>query len=99
MASSEEFLTYVLDLTGLVGDVTYKKMMGEYLLYYKGKLFGGVYDDRFLVEIIPPLEQFGLYEDIPYSGAKPMYLVDTDDPHTVKDILDAFDKWWSRFKK
>ena len=50
MASTPEYLEYVLDLLSDVPDVTTRKMMGEYLLYASGKLFGGVYDDRFLVK-------------------------------------------------
>ena len=50
MASSEEYLAYVLDLLADVPQVTTRKMMGEYLLYAEGMLFGGVYDDRFLVK-------------------------------------------------
>ena len=53
MASSAEDLAYVLELLAGVPDVTTRKMMGEYLLYASGKLFGGVYDDRFLVKATP----------------------------------------------
>jgi len=78
MASSKEYLVYVLDLLRQVDGIGYKKMMGEYLLYADGVLFGGVYDDRFLIKATPYGK--GLNEAIPYEGAKPMLLVDTDDP-------------------
>lgn len=50
MASSKEYLTYVLELLREVGGISYKKMMGEYILYKDGKIFGGVYDERFLIK-------------------------------------------------
>ena len=78
MASSREYLNFILEqLSGLEG-VTWRAMMGEYILYYRGKIIGGIYDERFLVkptksarEKMPdaPLE-------LPYEDAKPMLLVD-----------------------
>ncbi|WP_028504988.1 TfoX/Sxy family protein [Ruminococcus sp. FC2018] len=81
MASKKGYLDFILEqLSGLDG-ITYKAMMGEFILYYQGRIFGGVYDDRFLVKptrsakrLMPtaPLE-------LPYEGAKPMLLVDDID--------------------
>ena len=88
MASDKEYLEYVLELLREVEGVTYKKMMGEYLLYKSGVLFGGVYDNRFLVKKTPSVEEFGLEEELPYDGAKPMLLVDTEDPDEIKMIVD-----------
>ena len=89
MASSNEYLIYILDLLREVDGITYKKMMGEFLLYKDGVLFGGVYDDRFLVKDMPSLENSGLEKALPYEGAKPMRLVDTDDADSVKGIVTA----------
>lgn len=63
-------------------------MMGEYLLYLNGILFGGIYDDRLLVKIVPENEQYKMSESIPYDGAKPMYLVeDVDDKEKLSKIV------------
>ena len=87
MASSKEYLIYVLELLREVKDITYKKMMGEYMLYKDGVLFGGVYDDRFLVKKTKSLEDSGLREEIPYPGAKPMLLVDSEDPDEIEELV------------
>lgn len=50
MASTKEYRDYVLEQLNLLGDISYKPMMGEYLLYYRGVLFGGIYDDRLLIK-------------------------------------------------
>ena len=87
MASSLEYLKYVLELLREVNGITYKKMMGEFMLYQNGVLFGGVYDDRFLVKKTKSLENKGLKEQIPYPNAKPMLLVDIEDPDEIKDLI------------
>ena len=87
MASSKEYLIYVLELLREVKDITYKKMMGEYMLYKDGVLFGGVYDDRFLVKKTKLLEDSGLREEIPYPGAKPMLLVDSEDSDEINESV------------
>ena len=78
MASSKEYLDYVMDQLSGLQEVTYKPMMGEYIIYYRGKIIGGIYDDRFLVkpvraalEMMPDAEM-----ETPYEGAKAMILVD-----------------------
>ena len=78
MASSKESLDYVMDQLSGLQDVAYKAMMGEYIIYYRGKIVGGIYDDRFLVKpvkaaltMMPDAEM-----EIPYEGAKEMILVD-----------------------
>lgn len=77
MASDKQFIDYVSDV--LPKDkITVKPMMGEYLLYYEGLLFGGIYDNRFLVKITAETKKFNLKKAIPYDGAKPMYEVDCD---------------------
>ena len=87
MASSLDYLTYVLELLKEVEGITYKKMMGEFLLYKDGILFGGVYDNRFLVKKSDVLSANGLKEEIPYPGAKPMLLVDSENPSEIKELV------------
>lgn len=81
MASNKEYLDYVLDQLSFLDDISYKAMMGEYIIYFQGKIIGGIYDDRFLIkqtkaaiEMMPdaPLE-------FPYEGAKEMLLVEEID--------------------
>ncbi len=81
MASSKEYLDFILEQLSELTDITYRAMMGEYILYYRGKIVGGIYDDRFLVkpvkaaiDLLPNAE----YE-LPYEGAKEMLLVDDVD--------------------
>lgn len=65
-------------------------MMGEYLLYLDGVLFGGIYDDRMLVKIVPENTEYGMTEAIPYDGVKPMYLVeDVDNKDRLVEIVRA----------
>ena len=71
MASSPEYLEYVLDLLRDVPAVTHKKMMGEFLLYSDGVLFGGIYDDRFLLKDTPAAREAFPEKQVPYEGAKP----------------------------
>ena len=87
MASSAEYLEYVLDLLAEAPDVTTRKMMGEYLLYSSGKLFGGVYDDRFLVKDIPASRAVLSTSEIPYDGASEMMLVDIEDRDSVAELV------------
>ena len=86
MASSREYLEFVMDQLSPLGDVSYRAMMGEFIIYCQGKVVGGIYDDRFLVkptksakELLPdaPLE-------LPYEGAKEMFLV--EDPEN-QDLM------------
>lgn len=87
MASSEEYLAYVLDLLANVPEVTTRKMMGEYLLYASSKLFGGVYDDRFLVKGTDASRAVLTTERVPYEGAAPMLLVDVEDADVVATLV------------
>ena len=89
MASSEEYLTYVLDLLVDVPEVATRKMMGEYLLYAAGKLFGGVYDDRFLVKDTEASRAVLSVWETPYEGASPMLLVDMEDSEAVAALVEA----------
>ena len=88
MASSKEYLDYCLEQLRLLDDITFKRMKGEFLLYYNGKLFGGIYDDRLLVKKTETNKNYNMEEQTPYTGAKNMYLVsDIDDMSTLKEIV------------
>lgn len=89
MASSSEYLEYVLDLLREVPAVTHRKMMGEYILYSEGVVIGGIYDDRFLLKNVPAAREAFVSEQIPYDGAKPMLLVDSEDPARVSSVIGA----------
>ena len=81
MASSKEYKDYVLDSLSILDNITYRPMMGEYILYYRGKVFGGIYDDRLLVKPVPTALQMmpDAEMELPYDGAKEMILVDDVD--------------------
>lgn len=92
MASSEEYLEYVLEQLSDLDEIFYRKMMGEYIIYYRGKIVGGIYDDRFLVKPVKSaLEMMGDEDmELPYEGAKEMVLVDNlDDREFLCDLFDA----------
>ena len=78
MASSKEYLDFILEQLSLLDEITYRTMMGEYIIYCNGKVIGGIYDDRFLVK--PTKTAIAVMPDasmqLPYEGAKPMILVD-----------------------
>lgn len=88
MASSRDYLVYVTeDLLRDIPNITYKKMMGEYILYKDTIIFGGIYDDRFLVKKTKSVENLELKEVIPYPSAKPMLLIDIEDSDEVNEII------------
>lgn len=78
MASSKEYLDFIMDQLAGLNDVSYKAMMGEYILYYKRKIIGGIYYDRFLVKPVESALSLmpGAEYELPYEGAKEMLLVD-----------------------
>lgn len=81
MASSKEYLAFILEQLSDLEDITYRAMMGEYIIYYRGKIVGGIYDDRLLVKPVKSavsLMPDATYES-PYEGAKEMLLVDDVD--------------------
>ena len=86
MASTNDYLIYVLDLLSKAQNISYKKMMGEYLLYSNGILFGGIYDDRFLIKKVAGYN-LEFKEEIPYPNAKPMYLVDIESKEEISNII------------
>ena len=88
MASSIDYLQYVLEeLLRDIRNITYKKMMGEYLLYKDNILFGGIYDDRFLIKKTKAVESLGFKEAIPYPSAKAMLLIDIEDNEEIERII------------
>ena len=92
MASSKDYLAFIMDQLSLLDDVSYRAMMSEYIIYYRGKVIGGIYDDRFLVNdtkaarsLMPDAEL-----ELPYEGAKEMILVDeVDNREFLRDLFDA----------
>ena len=91
MSSTNQYLEFVLDLLGELDNVAHRKMMGEYVLYYRSKVIGGIYDDRFLLKVTPASER--LLPDAPratpYEGGKEMLLVELEDRDTLHDVVDA----------
>ena len=92
MASSKEYLDYVLDQLSNLKDITFRAMMGEYIIYYQGKIVGGIYDNRFLVK--QTASSLKLMPDapheLPYDGAKEMILVeDIDNKNFLERLLNA----------
>ena len=92
MASSKEYLDFVLEQLCELEEITYRAMMGEYILYYRGKIIGGIYDDRLLIKPVKSaisLMPTAAYE-LPYEGAKEMLLVDNiDSKDFLKILFDA----------
>ncbi len=92
MASSKEYMEFIMEQLSGMEDVSCRAMMGEYIIYYRGKIVGGIYDDRFLVKpveaavaIMPEAEM-----EQPYEGAKEMLLVDdVDDREFLCELLEA----------
>ena len=92
MALKKEYLDFILDQLSPLGEVSFRRMMGEYILYYQGKIIGGIYDDRFLVKRTPAAERLmpDAPLEVPYPGAKEMLLVDNvDDPAFLAQLLRA----------
>ncbi len=94
MASSKEFLDYVLEQLSDRLDLSYRPMMGEYVLYAQGKVVGGIYDDRFLLKktksAMELLKDTGeMQTAIPYEGAKEMLVADIDDIETTCRLIEA----------
>lgn len=92
MASNREYLDFILEQLSELSEITCKAMMGEYIIYYRGKIIGGIYDDRFLVKpvkaaknMMPEAEM-----ELPYEGAGKMLMVDdVDNKNFLKELLEA----------
>ena len=78
MASSKEYLAFILDQLSELEEISYRPMMGEYILYYRGKVIGGIYDNRLLLKPVKVvMDQLGqLRLERPYEGAKEMILLE-----------------------
>ena len=92
MASSKEYLDFILEQLSDLNEVSYRAMMGEYIIYYRGKVVGGIYDDRFLVK--PTKSAVAMMpnadKELPYDGAKEMLLVDdVDNKEFLRELLEA----------
>lgn len=92
MASSKEYLDFILDQLSGLDEISYRAMMGEYIIYYRGKIVGGIYDDRFLVK--PTKSAVAMMPDsdmeLPYEGAKEMLLVDNvENRGFLRGLLEA----------
>lgn len=92
MASSKSYLEFILEQLSELEDVSHRAMMGEYIIYYRGKVVGGIYDDRFLVKptksavaMMPNADM-----ELPYEGAKEMLLVDdVENKEFLRKLLEA----------
>lgn len=92
MPSSKEYLDYVLDQLSLVDGITFRAMMGEYIIYCRGKIVGGIYDDRLLVKPVKSaLEKLpDAPLEIPYDGAKKMILIEEiDDREFMAELIES----------
>ena len=92
MASSKGYLEYIMEQLSDLDDISYRAMMGEYIIYYRGKVVGGIYDDRFLVK--PTKSTMAMMPDadmeLPYEGAKEMLLVDdVENREFLRELLEA----------
>ena len=92
MPSSKAYLEYILEQLSELDGISYRVMMGEYIIYYRGKIVGGIYDDRFLVKLtkfaaamMPDADR-----ELPYEGAKEMLLVDNvENREFLRELLET----------
>ena len=92
MASTKEYLEFILEQLSDLEEISYRAMMGEYIIYYRGKVVGGIYDDRFLIKptksavnMMPNADM-----ELPYEGAKEMLLVDdVENRDFLRALLEA----------
>ena len=92
MASSKEYLDFIMDQLSGLDEVSHRAMMGEYIIYYRGKIVGGIYDDRFLVKPTKSAKAKMPEADleVPYEGAKEMLLVDNvENRDFLRNLLEA----------
>ena len=92
MASSQDYLQFVLEQLSELDGISYRAMMGEFILYYRGKIVGGIYDNRLLVKPVRSAVAYlrNLSYELPYDGAKEMLLVDdVDDKEYLSGLFDA----------
>lgn len=90
MASTKEYRDFILEQLSKAPNITCRPMIGEFLLYSNNVLFGGIYDDRLLVKIVPENEQYKMPKEIPYKNAKSMYFVeDINSKEKLVEIVEA----------
>ena len=92
MASSKAYLAFVLEQLSELDEVSYKTMMGEYIIYYRGKVVGGIYDDRFLVKPVKSAITMmpNADRELPYEGAKEMLLVENvENREFLRELMEA----------
>ena len=92
MASSKQYLDFILDQISPLEEISVKQMMGEYILYYRGKIIGGIYDDRFLVKPTASAKRMmpDARPELPYEGGKEVLLVEeVDDREFLCELLNA----------
>ena len=103
MTSSKEYLEYIMEQLSDLDDISYRAMMGEYIIYYRGKIVGGIYDDRFLIKPIKTAMEMMPDADmeLPYEGAKKMLLVeDVENREFLKELFEAmYDELPARKKR
>lgn len=92
MASGKGYLEFILEQLSLLEGISSRAMMGEYILYYRGKVFGGIYDDRLLVKNVKAAADLlpNAPRELPYDGAREMILVDNvEDREFLRELVDA----------
>lgn len=92
MASSKEYLDFVLDQLSELDGITYRAMMGEYVIYCRGKIVGGIYDDRFLIKPVKSALMMmpNAQTELPYEGAKEMLMVDDiENKDFLRELIEA----------
>ena len=92
MASSREYLEFILGQLSGLEEITHRAMMGEYILYYRGRVIGGIYDDRLLVKPVPAAvsRMPEAPRELPYEGARPMLLVgNVDNREFLTELIGA----------
>lgn len=92
MSSTREYLDFIMDQLSELAEVSYRAMMGEYVIYYRGKVVAGIYDDRFLVKPTPGARRIlpNAPMEIPYPGGKPMIMIeDVENRDLLRTLFDA----------
>ena len=92
MSSSKQYLEFILEQLSNLENISYRAMMGEYIIYYKGKIVGGIYDDRFLIKPTKSATDMmpNASMEMPYKGAKEMLLVDeVDNKEFLAELFNA----------
>ena len=87
--TSKDYRDFAVEQMGLLEGISSRPMMGEFLLYWQGRHFGGLYDNRLLVKKTKTNQRFGMPEAIPYDGARAMFQVNIDNRDEVADVIKA----------